>query len=165
MCYKVTQILWPVQSASDFSEPDPTPLKPRDALLENRPPPYHYSPDVTASLQADRTMADIPASTEAALNAMVRARTGDSTARAHSLETLPGHAGFGLQQFFYLFVQLSSTFSSFTYCYVSNDGIVIAVFFNSLKSIWLKLPSCTIVCKFKFVEQIIRASLPSFGYF
>jgi aminoglycoside phosphotransferase (APT) family kinase protein len=39
-------------------------------------------------------MADIPASTEAALNAMVRARTGDSTAHAHSLETLPGHAGF-----------------------------------------------------------------------
>jgi aminoglycoside phosphotransferase (APT) family kinase protein len=39
-------------------------------------------------------MAEIPASTEAALNAMVRARTADSTARAHSLETLPGHAGF-----------------------------------------------------------------------
>jgi aminoglycoside phosphotransferase (APT) family kinase protein len=39
-------------------------------------------------------MADIPASTEAALNAMVRARTDESTARAHSLETLPGHAGF-----------------------------------------------------------------------
>jgi aminoglycoside phosphotransferase (APT) family kinase protein len=39
-------------------------------------------------------MADISASTEAALNAMVRARTDDPTARAHSLETLPGHAGF-----------------------------------------------------------------------
>jgi len=39
-------------------------------------------------------MADIPASTETALNAMVRARIGDISARAHSLETLPGHAGF-----------------------------------------------------------------------
>jgi Phosphotransferase enzyme family len=28
------------------------------------------------------------------LNALVRAKTGDSSARAHSLETLPGHAGF-----------------------------------------------------------------------
>jgi aminoglycoside phosphotransferase (APT) family kinase protein len=39
-------------------------------------------------------MADILPSTEAALNAMVRARTADRSARAHSLETLPGHAGF-----------------------------------------------------------------------
>jgi aminoglycoside phosphotransferase (APT) family kinase protein len=39
-------------------------------------------------------MAEISASTEAALNALVRARTGDATARARSLETLPGHAGF-----------------------------------------------------------------------
>jgi aminoglycoside phosphotransferase (APT) family kinase protein len=39
-------------------------------------------------------MADIPPSTEAALNAMVRERTADLSARAHSLETLPGHAGF-----------------------------------------------------------------------
>ncbi|MGH7916561.1 MAG: phosphotransferase family protein, partial [Candidatus Binataceae bacterium] len=31
---------------------------------------------------------------EQALNALVRAKTGDDNARAHSLETLPGHAGF-----------------------------------------------------------------------
>ncbi len=28
------------------------------------------------------------------LNRLVRAKTGDARARAHSLETLPGHAGF-----------------------------------------------------------------------
>jgi aminoglycoside phosphotransferase (APT) family kinase protein len=39
-------------------------------------------------------MADIPESAEAALNALVRTRTGDPSARVHSLETLPGHAGF-----------------------------------------------------------------------
>ena len=39
-------------------------------------------------------MADIPASIEAVLNTMVRVRAGDPTAQVHSLETLPGHAGF-----------------------------------------------------------------------
>jgi aminoglycoside phosphotransferase (APT) family kinase protein len=39
-------------------------------------------------------MAAVTEETVAQLNALVRARTGDPRARAHSLETLPGHAGF-----------------------------------------------------------------------
>ncbi|MGH7934041.1 MAG: phosphotransferase family protein [Candidatus Binataceae bacterium] len=39
-------------------------------------------------------MAAISDETIAGLNALVRAKTGDPGARAHSLETLPGHAGF-----------------------------------------------------------------------
>lgn len=39
-------------------------------------------------------MASIPEETVTHLNALVRAKTGDSGARAHSLEPLPGHAGF-----------------------------------------------------------------------
>jgi aminoglycoside phosphotransferase (APT) family kinase protein len=39
-------------------------------------------------------MAAVTEETVAQLNALVRAKTGDPGARAHSLETLPGHAGF-----------------------------------------------------------------------
>jgi aminoglycoside phosphotransferase (APT) family kinase protein len=39
-------------------------------------------------------MAAVTEETAAQLNALVRAKTGDPGARAHSLETLPGHAGF-----------------------------------------------------------------------
>lgn len=39
-------------------------------------------------------MSDISEKTVAQLNVLVRAKTGDSGAHAHSLETLPGHAGF-----------------------------------------------------------------------
>src|SRR5580704_4662795 len=39
-------------------------------------------------------MAPVAEDTAARLNALVRAKTGDPAARAHSLEVLPGHAGF-----------------------------------------------------------------------
>src|SRR5580658_3144907 len=39
-------------------------------------------------------MSEISDQTVTQLNALVRAKTGDPGARAHSLETLPGHAGF-----------------------------------------------------------------------